>query len=238
MLYVLDLDDTLYLERDFVRSGFHAVAEYLKEQDIANYFYEIAWSLFRKGARHDVFNQALNKEQIYFNDKFINKLVNVYRNHIPDIELAPDADTFFADHRIDQLALITDGNAATQWKKINVLELKKYFNIIIVTDDYGRDYWKPDRRVFKKIQGAEHPENCVHIADNPAKDFIAPRQLGWRNSIRVKRPQSLHENIPTPTDCLEVNSLTDVSKYEETHKQNHRPETPRRIPRAETEPEF
>ena len=210
MLYVLDLDDTLYLERDFVRSGFQAVADYLKEQKITDSFCEMAWSLFRNGYQHYVFNQALKKEQIEFNEQLINDLVDVYRHHKPNIDLAPDAGSFLAGHSIDQLALITDGNSVTQWNKINALELKQYFTTIIVTDNYGRDFWKPDRRVFEKVQGAEPPENCVHIADNPAKDFIAPRQLGWRESVRIKRPQSLHENVPTPPDCREINSLKEI----------------------------
>jgi len=210
MLYILDLDDTLYLERDFVRSGFQAVYDYLNEQNIASSFYNTAWQLFQAGVRHNVFNQALDKEQIKFDNRLIEKLVDIYRHHTPDIRLAIDADEFLADHQNDQLALITDGNAAAQWNKINALELKKYFTSIIVTDDYGRDYWKPDQRVFEKVQGDKPPENCVHIADNPAKDFIAPRELGWRNSIRIRRPLSLHEDLPTPSDCREVERLGKV----------------------------
>jgi len=46
MPIVLDLDDTLYLERDYVRSGFKAVDQWLRMHKSFNDFYEEAWRLF------------------------------------------------------------------------------------------------------------------------------------------------------------------------------------------------
>src|SRR5882762_1725218 len=51
LCFVFDLDDTLYLERDFVCSGFEHVGIYAeKELGIPN-FAERAWSLFVAGHR-------------------------------------------------------------------------------------------------------------------------------------------------------------------------------------------
>ncbi|MGQ9635778.1 MAG: HAD family hydrolase, partial [Bryobacteraceae bacterium] len=54
-----DLDDTLYLERDYVRSGFEAVGEWAKERLGIGDFTQRAWRWFQQGRRGDIFNQVL-----------------------------------------------------------------------------------------------------------------------------------------------------------------------------------
>ena len=54
---VLDIDDTLYLERDYVRSGFEAVGQALGEQE----FGPTAWRVFLEGGRGDTFNQTFSR---------------------------------------------------------------------------------------------------------------------------------------------------------------------------------
>ncbi len=38
---------------------------------------------------------------------------------------------------------------------------------------------------------------CVYVADNPAKDFVAPNQLGWL-TIRIVRPDGIYRNETAP----------------------------------------
>lgn len=58
---VFDLDDTLYLERDFVKSGFLAVAAVVasavgsQEEEIFSFL----WNLFQAGVRRDTFDRLL-----------------------------------------------------------------------------------------------------------------------------------------------------------------------------------
>ena len=60
---VFDLDDTLYLERDFVVSGFREVAHVLGRligtEEIR--VFRFMWSLFENGSRGKIFNQALRE---------------------------------------------------------------------------------------------------------------------------------------------------------------------------------
>lgn len=51
----------------------------------------------------------------------------------------------------------------------------------------------------------------VYVADNPGKDFIAPKELGW-GAIRVRRPGGLHENVDGPGHLagFEVSNLEPV----------------------------
>lgn len=211
MLYVFDLDDTLYLETAYIESAFRAIDHYLRTENLALYFYQTSWRLFCNGVRNSIFQQALNEEDVNYNDALIQQLIEIYQTHQADIRLTPDAQRVLTQLNISaghQTALITDGKGVLQWNKIRALQLKSLIETIVVTDDYGgRQYWKPNLRAFRAIQGKREPADCVYIADNPAKDFIAPRKLGWHNSVRIRRSGGLHEENPTPPDCREIISL-------------------------------
>jgi putative hydrolase of the HAD superfamily len=226
MLIALDLDDTLYLERYYVRSGFQAVDQWLKIHRSLEDFFNEAWSLFESGKRKTIFDMVLESRGL-FDENLIKELVNKYRTHVPSITLEPDAKEFLRNHhKKEDLALITDGSATAQWSKIKALDIEKYFgNIIvtddlganysniIVTDDLGANYSKPNPDVFKMVQGSLPGSACVYIADNPLKDFTAPASLGWMPSIRVRRAGSLHYDCPTPDYCIEAASLNDVVAF-------------------------
>ena len=86
-LVAFDLDDTLYPEREFVHSGFTAVAQHLADLGVidAESFFNAATSLFIAGARGNIFNLALERLAIVFPAASVNELVRVYREHQPQI---------------------------------------------------------------------------------------------------------------------------------------------------------
>ncbi len=213
---VFDLDDTLYLERDFVRSGFRAVDAWLAREHGRDGFLERAWALFEAGTRGTIFDRALEELGIAPQPDLIQRLIQVYRGHEPEIQLLPDAARALerccaAGIRV---ALLTDGWEAVQRRKIEALGIVPRCAPIICTDAWGRDFWKPHLRGFRMIQ--EHfgrpPEAFVYIADNPAKDFIGPRRLGWR-TVRLRRPEGLYakdEAAPGADAEVAVESLDDI----------------------------
>lgn len=192
---VLDLDDTLYLERDYARSGFAAVGEHLRGRLGLKDVGERAWVHFEQGRRGDLFNRILDESGIKPEPELIQALVEVYRSHRPAISLLPDAEDFIgraqADGRL--LALISDGPLAAQSAKAEALNLARWFNPVILTDAWGRAFWKPHERAYQAVmdQHGLPADQHVYIGDNPLKDFHAPRRLGW-NTIRVRRPQGEH----------------------------------------------
>ena len=208
MLYVLDLDDTLILEKDFVYSGFKAVDHWLASNSIVKDFFEIALKIFEEGRRGDVFNRALESAGYSPSSDLINTLINVYRSHKPKISLLSDAIEFLNFFDKKSLALITDGYSETQWNKIKALDIERHIGNIIVTGDWGKEYWKPHPRAFIETSRGYQRSECIYIGDNPHKDFYAPLQLNWLPSIRIRRPGSLHENAVTPEWCLEITSLS------------------------------
>ena len=93
-VFVFDLDDTLYLERDYVLSGFRAVGRWLPSNCGWSDFDAIAFSercceLFRSGQRGNIFDLALQQEtsnsRLVWQRPVINDLVHAYRSHRPTI---------------------------------------------------------------------------------------------------------------------------------------------------------
>ena len=211
-LVVLDVDDTLYLERDYVQSGFSAVGRWVEGQFGTGGFGEATWSLFKAGVRGDTFNRAASKMGLTLSDKEVRQLVAVYREHTPNISLLSDAhDYILACHKANlHLAVITDGPVESQAAKVNALGLMRWCEPIILTARLGVGKGKPHPRSFELAAATVDaaPEQCLYIADNPYKDFVAPMALGWQ-SIRMVRTGGLHADAPTPRGVTRVVSSFD-----------------------------
>jgi putative hydrolase of the HAD superfamily len=192
-----DLDDTLYLERDFVRSGFIAVDRWVCDRFAVTGFFDTAWILFEAGRRGDIFDRALAALEIQAGPELIRHLVNIYRDHTPSIHLATDAEEALADLCARRrTALVTDGYWNTQARKVAALGLVGRLKQIVYTDQLGRSKWKPHPEGFLAIQNefGLAAQEFVYVADNPQKDFIAPRHLGWK-TVRVRRPEGQYARL-------------------------------------------
>jgi putative hydrolase of the HAD superfamily len=193
IILVFDLDDTLYLERDFAFSGFRAAGHWLQETQGIEGFSRQCQALFMAGRRGRIFNEALENCGTVADAARVASLVRVYRNHTPVIELAPDAKRYLEQGRSSRRAIITDGPAATQEAKVEALGLPILVDKVICTDFWGREFWKPHERAFETIEtwAGASGNQLVYIADNPSKDFIAPRRRGWR-TVQIVRPERVH----------------------------------------------
>jgi putative hydrolase of the HAD superfamily len=200
---VCDLDDTLYLERDYVASGFRAVGEWAEKQLSLPKFGDVAWRLFEAGHRERIFNAALKEFGAADDGSLVEQMVAVYRGHQPTIKLQDDFHRFAAGgYALGGLALITDGFREAQQNKVAALGLANLgFSPIIVTDIWGRDYWKPHQRAFLHVDECFQYRPCrfAYIADNATKDFLAPNQLGW-TTVQISRPGGLHTQQPPTAD--------------------------------------
>lgn len=191
---VFDLDDTLYPERDYVFSGFDAVDAWLRVKQGRNGFAVQAKARFEQGSRGRIFDEVLPVMGLHPARELIAAMLQAYREHIPQIALYPDAAEAlkWADGQFN-LALVTDGYAGVQERKIKALGLENRIPCRILTDTIGREFWKPSPEPFSRVM-AHFPgpaDGYVYVADNPRKDFIGPRQLGWR-TIRIRRSGGEH----------------------------------------------
>jgi putative hydrolase of the HAD superfamily len=199
---VFDLDDTLFLERDYVRSGLAAVARYVSETLGADGFFEHTWEAFEAGSRGHLFDDALVALGIEPRAELVRDLVAVYRSHPPSLTLLPDAGSCIArlQGRV-AFAVVTDGPLSSQRAKAAAMQVDVWAAVTVFTAELGDNYGKPDPLAFKVVEEATgfSGRQCLYVADNPMKDFKAPNQLGWRTA-RVRRPKSLHYETPSGAD--------------------------------------
>ncbi|BCP53910.1 haloacid dehalogenase [Kaistia sp. 32K] len=200
VLIVFDLDDTLYLERDFGRSGFAAAGEWLFRQVGVPGLGEVCVDLFEAGVRGRVFDEALVRLGLGPDPALLAQLVAIYRSHDPKIELAPDAVRYLArrDGSVP-MALITDGPAATQQAKVRALGLEARLGCIVCTDTLGPGRGKPHPLGFERVEAWAPPGlPLAYVADNPLKDFVTPRARGWW-TVQIERPERVHRvEAPNP----------------------------------------
>ncbi len=199
---VFDLDDTLYPEADFVRSGHRAVAERVWQDwgvDIEPELHR----RFAKGQRGDLMSASLVSLGVQVPEGYVGTvLVRAYREHLPSIrpyvETVPVLTTLL--ERGHQLALVTDGWAAVQRLKLSALGLGGFFEEIVFTDELGRDTWKPSPKGFERILTSlrVRGDEALYVADNPLKDFAGPHHLHMR-TVRIVRPGTEHHEALPPT---------------------------------------
>jgi len=214
---IFDLDDTLYDEIDYCRSGFEAVSQFLAnlpEAPAAEHIFDRLWKQFTAGNHTKTFNAALDELHVPYDEKLITELVNVYRNHTPKITLPADSRDVL-NHLSDKytLALLTDGFLPAQKLKVQALRIEKYFKCIIYTEQLGRNCWKPSPVGFEKIMqtlGAK-PETITYVADNEQKDFIAPNKLGIL-TIQLIRPARMHTESCAETGAAPRHVIHKISQ--------------------------
>lgn len=203
---VFDLDDTLYDEIEYCRSGFDMVGQTLADKISSTSkerFFEALWEQFTSGNHTKTFNAALEKLNVSYDDKLIKEMITVYRNHEPKLSLPDDsADILEKLSGNYTLAMLTDGFLPAQRLKVQALGIEKYFKFIVYTEELGREFWKPSPVGFEKIMESLNvePQQMVYIADNEVKDFIAPNRLGIR-TIKLIRPAHIHMSTSPDPDA-------------------------------------
>ncbi len=178
---VFDLDDTLYAERTFQASGYRQIATQL-----SRLFHVNAHAAFNEVMASDSPDHlGLLLEKLALPQQLKSSLLDLYRTHTPDICLLPGAAALWQWLRQQgcAIAVITDGRSFTQRMKLAQLALPDQPDLVLVSEEIGVQ--KPDQRAFIAVEQMFPNKQYLYIADNPKKDFIAPRQRGWR-SIGVR----------------------------------------------------
>jgi putative hydrolase of the HAD superfamily len=195
---VFDIDDTVYLERDYVRSGFAAAGRWASRWLGIDDFAERCWNRFTSGARGSIFNLVLTETYGKANPELVSALIEIYRTHTPAIALADDARESLAKlSSLASIAVISDGPLTSQSQKADVLDLYRFAAPVILTDMLGSGFRKPHPLAFQRVEQSQLAKIYCYVADNPLKDFTAPKQLGW-TTVRIRRPCGLHYTTENP----------------------------------------
>lgn len=189
MIIVFDLDDTLYSEIEFVKSGFLCVSKILSsvvKQNESKIYNELLTIMQREG-RGRVFDTYLAHHNI-FSKKLLKQLVTEYRKHKPKIALPLESSIILQELQLKySLYLVTDGHKLVQENKILALGLQPYFKRVFITHRYGLAASKPSLKCFEIIKNSEGVEwnKIVYVGDDPNKDFVNLKKVGAK-TIRKK----------------------------------------------------
>ena len=213
MIVAFDLDDTLYDEISFVRSGFRAVAEAASQRwniSAADAYATLSESLANNG-RGRQFDDLLERLGAHTR-KNVRMLITTYQHHRPGITL-PEATRRTLDALSERpMYLVTDGHKVVQNNKVEALGLRRWFRHCYLTNRYGIRYQKPSPRVFELLlrrEGCE-PEDVVYIGDDPSKDFCEIRPLGFR-TIRLNRGRHAAVEAPPEVDAeIRIDTLESI----------------------------
>lgn len=189
-LFLVDMDNTLYAERDFVLSGFRAVAGHLA-----------AWGLdstaagdylqrrFDACGREMIFNHLLREFGLEATLERITELVEVYRGHRPHIALFSGAEAMLRCMRArGRVVVVTDGLPAVQERKFKALGLERLVDQVVYC--WATGYPKPDPRSLEGIVRQGDPE-AVLIGDREDHDMEMARRWGV-DGVKVGRVRRPH----------------------------------------------
>lgn len=183
---IFDLDDTLYSEKEYVKSGYKAVSNYLGGE-----YEDKLWDFFEAGKPAiDELLKELGRE----NEKA--EVLNVYRSHKPDIHAYLGVAEIIAELKAkgSKVGIITDGRPEGQRNKLDALGLD--VDDVIITDELGGIQFRKPCDIAFRIMATRwrlNPADIVYVGDNPVKDFQAPQQLGMR-SIWFKNSDGIYQD--------------------------------------------
>lgn len=195
---VFDLDDTLYKEIDFLKSGYRKVAELVEKRFLydAREVYERLYDWYVKGE-----NPFVCLNETYGLDNPISDYLNVYRFHHPAISLTTETVEVLNNLKEMDVALgiITDGREITQKQKVEALGLTEWIkedNVFINEDPsyFKPNHWSFDRMMLKCFEkNIDAKAVFYYVGDNPEKDFVAPNELGWSTICLLDDGRNIHK---------------------------------------------
>ena len=195
---VFDLDDTLYMENEFVEYGLKNAANVAETvYGIVNANEKIR-SLYQE-SKANVFDRLVNAEKIKDKEIAVAGLVKAYRNCEPkSLRCNPGVLDLLKTLKKKEMhtGIITDGFADVQKSKIKALGIQEYIDKIVITDELGGvQCRKPNPIGFEKMLKMldVKPQEMVYIGDNPNKDFAIKKYLPIITA-RVDVPNGIYRN--------------------------------------------
>lgn len=209
--FLIDLDDTLYDEKQFVLSGYRAIAMHVAKTSkcSANRVFEHLQYVFLKFGRSGAFDRLISKFDL--DPNCLPDLVNIYRNHNPQIDFYSGVvRTLRILRQIGPVAIVTDGAASVQSSKVAALGLVDLVDAVVLCDELGAA--KPDVKGF--VHGAQDlglPINkCIIIGDDPVHDLAAAKTLGLQ-AVRVKTGRFIDLPVPIMAPAIiEIDNFSEL----------------------------
>ena len=111
-----------------------------------------------------------------------------------------------------KVGLITNGQHALQYKKLELTGLRYIFDEIIVSGDVMTE--KPDKEIFLMMTEklGVKPEECVYVGDNPVNDIKGAKGAGY-HTLWIKSTGIWNEAVSAPdAEVYRVEEIPDTIK--------------------------
>lgn len=208
---VLDLDDTLYSEADYLDSGIRHVCDRL--QELCGIHPYAAIQAQQEKGKLDWLEFACQYAGLPGSAK--ESLLWMYRLHAPTITVSASCKQALTNIRAKALAVavLTDGRSITQRQKLKALGLTDL--PAFISEDYDSE--KPEPLRYQAIERLYPAGHYVYIGDNVKKDFIACNALGWSSIGLRGNARNIHTQVVegVQTNALPscwINDWDDLSK--------------------------
>ena len=105
-----------------------------------------------------------------------------------------------------KLAIVTNGNYASQKRKLDNVNLYELLDYTLISDEIG--IRKPDPRIFKyACEKLKLKENeCIYVGDSYARDIVGAINAGL-DAIYVSRKNQKRDNVKT---IYQIKELIDI----------------------------
>lgn len=204
---IFDLDDTLYSEKEYIKSGYKAVSNYL-----GGGYEDRLWNYFNSG-RNAI--DELLKEIGRDAEKEV--VLNVYRFHKPRIHLYDGVTETIENLKARRIkvGIITDGRSEGQRNKIEALGLNDLIDDIIITDELGGIQFRKPCDIAFRIMATRwriNPADVVYVGDNPIKDFQATQQLGMKSVWYRNEDGIYYSKENAVIEKVKISKIIDIYK--------------------------
>lgn len=210
--YILDLDNTLYDENQYLRWVF---LDFWKKHglDESSFEHICSQALSDESRLHskDIFKTFLELAPIGYTQEHHNELFDLYANIDCEIELYQDAKDFlqYLEQNNYPAAILTNGPVQAQKNKIKNLKLSHM--LVFYARENGIKYEKPHPNAFQKVLDyfALQAKDCHMIGDNPNTDLYGASQIGI-TPVWLQRGYA--KNMQNTTQCIAISNFNQLKE--------------------------
>jgi len=211
---IFDLDNTLFDVEQYFSGAFSDIANYLEEKyqvssiEIHTKLMDI-WKEKTSMYTH-LFDDLLNELDL---ENELEKVVQIFNDFDGDLKPYPDTIPLLTmlQQAHFKLGIITDGNIQRQRRKINLLGIGHFFDVILLTKELGQSKLTkgPFQKALDELETT--PECSFYIGDNPNLDFIGAKKTGLK-TVRLLKGE--FKNTPRNEYIdYEINELKELSGF-------------------------
>jgi len=211
-----DLDNTLYDQMQYFRSGFAVISNYLSRQyalEEAEVYASLMTLHRSEGSMHrHLFDDLLAGFGLHGRSEVKNLIHLFHTAPVHALSLYEDAAEVLprlAENYI--LGLITNGNGAMQRRKVVALNLNSLLAIQVYTADIACP--KPSPKGFQHglSMSGSLPAESMYVGDNPYTDFGGPLAVGMK-TVRILRGEFKHHSLWGMPASMKVKDFYELEK--------------------------